>query len=136
MRYFLSGFTLFLLFTLTLSSAIGQKEIYRTNIDADGTQRVEILAGAYFFKPDQIVVKANIPLELKVSKEAGIVPHNFIIKEPEAGFDIKESLSTEPKVIRVTPKKTGKHPFYCDKKLLFFESHRKKGMEGFIEVTE
>ncbi len=136
MRYPVIGFILFLLFILTLSSAIGQKGLYRANIDADGTQRVEIVAGAYFFSPDHIVVKANIPLELKVRKEPGIVPHNFVIKEPEAGFDMNESLSTEPKIIRVTPNKTGKYPFYCDKKFLFFESHRKKGMEGFLEVTE
>lgn len=136
MRYLLTGFTLFLLSVLTLSSAIGQKAAYRANIDADGIQRVEILAGAYFFDPDHIVVKVDTPLELKVRKEPGIVPHNFIIKEPEAGLDISESLSTEPKVIRVTPKKTGKYPFYCDKKFLFFESHRKKGMEGVLEVTE
>lgn len=136
MRYLLTGFTLFLLSVLTLLSAIGQKAAYRANIDADGIKRVEILAGAYFFDPDHIVVKVDTPLELKVRKEPGIVPHNFIIKEPEAGLDISDSLSTEPKVIRVTPKKTGKYPFYCDKKFLFFESHRKKGMEGFIEVTE
>jgi len=59
-----------------------------------------------------------------------------VIKEPEAGIDINESLSSEPKVIRFTPKKVGKYPFYCDKKLLFFEGHRKKGMEGIIEVAE
>ena len=59
-----------------------------------------------------------------------------MIKEPEAGIDINETLSTEPKTIKFVPKKNGKYPFYCDKKLLFFKSHRERGMEGVIEVTD
>jgi hypothetical protein len=30
----------------------------------------------------------------------------------------------------------GIYPFYCSRKLLFFESHREKGMEGTLEVVE
>jgi plastocyanin len=51
-------------------------------------------------------------------------------------WNIDEQISTEPKIIKFTPTKTGKFPFYCDKKLLFFKSHRERGMEGIIEVTE
>lgn len=99
-------------------------------------QRIDILAGSYFFKPDHIVVRVNIPVELSVSREWGIVPHTIEIHEPGLGLDIKESLSTEPKVIRFTPRKTGSYDFYCGNKLLFFESHREKGMKGVIEVVE
>lgn len=35
-----------------------------------------------------------------------------------------------------TTTKPGKYPFYCDKKLLFMDSHREKGMEGILEVVE
>ncbi|MCL4458112.1 MAG: hypothetical protein M1147_13095, partial [Nitrospirae bacterium] len=59
-----------------------------------------------------------------------------LINAPEAGIEVKEDLSKEPKVVKFTPKKTGKYPFYCDKKLLFFKSHRERGMEGVIEVIE
>ncbi len=113
-----------------------EEKIYRAVIDKDGVQRVDIVGGSYFFTPNHIFVKVNVPVELKVRKGPGIVPHNFVIKAPDAGMDIDESLGTEPKTIRFTPTKTGKYPFYCSKKLLFFESHREKGMEGTLEVTE
>jgi len=112
------------------------QEAYKAAVDADGVQRVEISGGEYFFRPSHIIVKKDVPVELKVKKESGIIPHNFIISAPEAGMDIKESMSSEPKIIRFTPTKSGKYPFYCDKKLPFAKGHRAKGMEGSIEVTE
>lgn len=136
MRHILRGSILFILVTFLVSTAMAEKNVYKAGIDSDGVQRVEILAGKYFFKPDHIIVKANAPIELKVRKEAGIVPHSFVIKEPETGIEVNESLSTEPKVITLTPKKAGKYPFYCGQKLLFFKSHREGGMEGVLEVTE
>ena len=36
--------------------------------------------------------------------------------------------------VRFTPTKAGVFAFYCDKKLLFFKSHREKGMEGVLKV--
>lgn len=136
MRYFLKSLGLVFLVITLVSDVRGDKTAYKATIDNDGIQRVDILAGSYFFKPEHIVVKINIPVELRVKKEAGIVPHTFVIKEPEAGIKANDSLSTEPKVIRFTPKKVGRYPFYCGKKLLFFKSHREDGMEGTLEVTE
>lgn len=137
MKYFLRSSILIIIFGIfPASDSMGENISYKAGIDSDGVQRIEVLAGGYFFNPDHIIVSVNIPVELKIKKEAGIVPHAFVIKEPEAGIDINESLSSKPKVIRLTPKKVGKYPFYCDKKLLFFEGHRKKGMEGILEVTE
>jgi len=119
-----------------IASAREAKKTVTATIDADGVQRVEILGGGYFFDPDHVIVKVNVPVELKVRKESGIVPHDFVIKAPEAGIEVEESLSTEPKTIRFTPTRTGIYPMYCSKKLLFFESHREKGMEGELEVVE
>ena len=113
-----------------------EKKVYKATIDADGVQRVDVLSGGYFFDPNYIIVKVNVPVELNIKKEQSIVPHNIIIKDTEGGIDIKESVSSVPKVIKFTPKKVGKYPFYCDKKFLFFKSHREKGMEGSLEVTE
>ncbi len=101
----------------------------------DGVQRVEIVGGSYFFKPNHIVVKVNIPVELKVSKESGLVPHNIVAKSPEAGIVFDESLSKTPKIIKFTPTKAGKYPMYCSKKAPFSKTHREKGMEGVIEVV-
>lgn len=126
---------------LVLPAARGEQKhvdekVYRAVIDNDGVQRVKLLGGSYFFDPNHIIVKVNVPVEIQVRKEAGIVPHDIVMKSPDAGMDFKESLETEPKTIRFTPSRIGRYPFYCDKKLLFFESHRKKGMEGIIEVVE
>ena len=113
-----------------------QEKTVRAVIDKDGVQRVEIMGGSYYFSPNHIIVRVNIPVELKVRKESGIVPHNIVIKAPEAGIDVDESMDSDlPKVIRFTPTKPGNYPFFCNKKLLFFESHREKGMEGLLEVT-
>jgi len=38
--------------------------------------------------------------------------------------------------MRFTPRKTGEFTFYCTKKLLFFESHKDKGMVGTLEVRD
>jgi plastocyanin domain-containing protein len=119
-----------------IAGAQEQKNVFRATVDSDGIQKVKILAGSYFFNPDYIVVKINIPVELTISKEPGMTPHSFVIKEPDAGIEIDESLGTEPKTVKFTPKKVGKYQFYCSKKLLFFKSHREQGMEGIIEVVE
>lgn len=134
MKYLVS--VLFLLFAL---NAYGdQKEEKRkvAEIGADGIQRVEVTGGDYYYDPDYIVVKANVPVELTVKKESGIVPHNIIIKAPEAGIDFSEGMSTKPKVIRFTPTKAGKYPFECDKRFLFFKDHKDRGMKGTLEVEE
>ncbi len=104
----------------------------------DGVQRVEIIGGSYFFKPSRIIVKTGTPVELKIKKERGITPHNFVLESAgEGGKDIGVSLkSTEARVVRFTPHTPGTFKFYCDKKLLFFKSHRKKGMEGTLEVID
>ncbi len=139
MRAIVYGIISFLTMSLILTG-VGlaeekEKKTYTAVVDKDGVQRVNILAGSYFFDPNYIIVKVNAPVELTVKKEAG-KPHSLVIKAPDAGMDVNESLSTEPKVIRFTPTKTGKYPFYCDKKFLFFKSHRDSGMEGTIEVVE
>lgn len=117
-------------------SVTGAGEIVKAVVDNDGVQRVDILGGSYFFKPDYIIVKVNVPVELKVKKEHGYVPHDFIIDAPEAGISVNESLKEEPKVVRFTPTKVGKYPFYCGKKFLVWHKHRDKGMKGTLEVTE
>jgi len=113
-----------------------EEKLSTATIDKDGVQRVEIVGGGYFFNPNHIIVKVNVPVELKVRKEGGIVPHDIVMKAYEAGIDFSVSLSKETQVVRFTPTKTGSYPFYCSKKLLFFESHREKGMEGTLEVVE
>lgn len=113
-----------------------QTETLRAVTDADGRQRVRLLGGSYFFRPSRVIVKVNVPVELSASLEPGIVPHTLVIDAPEAGIAIDASLGTDAKTFVFTPTLVGEHPFYCRNKLLFFKSHREKGMEGVLEVVE
>jgi len=118
------------LMPLLVSSAEENALVAETN----GVQRVEITAGSYFFKPEHIIVKAGVPVELAIRNESRLVPHNFVMKSPEAGMEFSEKLSDSLTIVRFTPSLPGKYTFYCDKKLLFFKSHRDRGMEGVIQV--
>jgi plastocyanin domain-containing protein len=104
-------------------------------VGADGVQHVTVTGGNYYFDPSRIVVKANVPVELSLRKESGLVPHEFVLSAPDAGIVISESLSTEPKVVVFTPTLPGEYPYYCGKKLLFFPSHKEQGMSGVLEVV-
>lgn len=117
-------------------SAPTNEESYQSTIAANGVQQVHIEGGSYFFKPNHVIVKVNVPVELMVKVESGLVPHNFVILAPDAGIAVEESLSSDVKTIRFTPKSVGKYPFYCSYGLPFVKSHREKGMEGLIEVVE
>lgn len=112
-----------------------EKRVVAT-LDPDGVQRVEVTGDTYYFDPNVIVVKVNVPVELKVKKAGGIAPHNIVIKAPDAGINVEESLSTEPKNIQFTPTKVGKYSFECTKRFLFFKSHKDRGMHGMLEVVE
>jgi plastocyanin domain-containing protein len=102
----------------------------------DGVQRAEIVGASYYFDPDVIVVKINVPVELKVKRAGGITPHSIALKSPEAGIEFSVSLGKTPKTVKFTPTKIGKYPFWCTKRFLFLKSHKAHGMMGFIEVVE
>lgn len=105
-------------------------------VGEDGVQRVEVVGGEYYFAPNHIVVRVNKPVELLVRKSGGFIPHNIIVKAPDAGIDFNVGMPDEFRPIRFTPTKTGKYEMYCDKSFLWFETHREKGMKGTIEVVE
>lgn len=113
-----------------------QHQTYLATVDEDGVQRVQIVGGGYFFKPDHIIVKINTPVELTLRKEQGMVPHTFVIDAPGSGITIDEKLGSEAKTISFTPTVTGGFPFYCRNRLLFFKSHKDKGMKGILEVVQ
>ncbi|GAB7027565.1 cupredoxin domain-containing protein [Geotalea toluenoxydans] len=116
-------------------NAHGEEKAFRAVPDNDGVQRVDVVGGSYFFTPKHIVVKADLPVELKVRKEPGAVPHTIVLRAPDAGIDFAMELDKEPKTVKFTPTKVGRYQFFCDKKLPFLESHREKGMFGILEVV-
>jgi hypothetical protein len=39
--------------------------------------------GSYFFKPNHIMVRVNVPIEVSVSVDSGLIPHSFVMHAPE-----------------------------------------------------
>ncbi len=119
-----------------VARALGPDLVIQAVVAEDGVQHVRIVGGSYFFKPNRVVVKVGVPVELTLSREDGLIPHVFVIHAPESGINVDQSLSTAPQTIRFTPTALGRYPFYCKNRLLFFKSHREEGMEGILEVVE
>ncbi len=104
-------------------------------VGPDGVQRMEITVDSYSFTPNRLIVKENIPVELILKSISWIVPHNFVLKSPEAGLDIEQEIPAGGTVsVRFTPTGTGAFKFACTKRLLFFRSHEDHGMVGTLEV--
>ncbi len=136
MKLFGYGFLLLVVFSGIVFAQERQQKIFTATVDQDGVQRISMTGGEYFFEPNHIIVKVNMPVELSVKKTSGFVPHNIIIDAPEAGIEVNQNIGKDPVIIKFTPQKTGRYPFYCDKRFLFFKDHRARGMEGVIEVIE
>ena len=66
---------------------------YVATISNDGVQRVSIIGGDYYFDPNLIVVKVNVPVEFSVRKAKGLIPHNILIDSPEANIDFDEKMN-------------------------------------------
>jgi plastocyanin len=123
-------------FTSARVAAQPGNEPYQATVDSDGVQHVNILAGDYFFRPNHVIVKVNVPVAFVVRVEQGIIPHSLVLKAPKANISIDEDLNQQSQTFTFTPTAPGKYAFYCPKKLLFFKSHREHGMEGILEVVE
>ena len=132
----MAGIGLAFLLLCHSGAAAAEKKAFTAQVNANGVQQVDIVGGSYFFAPNYIIVKVNVPVELSIKKEPGMIPHDFVFKAPEAGIDFQLELKETPQTIRFTPTKTGTYPFTCEKKVLFFESHKEKGMAGTLEVRE
>jgi plastocyanin domain-containing protein len=104
-------------------------------VSQDNVQRLEITVDSYSFTPSRFVVKQNIPVELIFKSISWIVPHNFVLKSPEAGLTIDQEIETGgTTIVRFTPTRIGEFKFSCTKKLLFFPSHENQGMVGTLVV--
>jgi plastocyanin len=101
----------------------------------DGVQRLTIEVDSYRYTPGHIIVQAGKPVELTLISKSGITPHDFVIDDPAFGQKIDVDVSGgETEIGTFTPTTAGSFVFYCSKDPPFLASHRKKGMEGKIEV--
>ena len=101
------------------------------------TRIIDVELGSYFIKPEKISVKVGEPVTLKLTNSASVVPHDLKIVAPEAGIDVKVDVAAgKTASVSFTPTKAGTYEMICDKKLMFFASHKDKGMHGVLEVTQ
>lgn len=135
MKTSITVFAMVFIMVFSVFAAEKEKRTVTATIGADGVQRVDVEGGSYYFDPYHIIVKVGLPVEMKVRKVT-LIPHDIVIDAPEAGINVKENLSKDPKIIKFTPTKTGRYVIYCSKKPPFFKSHRERGMEGVLEVVE
>jgi plastocyanin len=104
--------------------------------DSSATQRIEMDLGDYQFHPKSLSIVAGTSAELIFTNRDSFIPHNFIVKAPEAGMEVNmDAPNGESVTVVLRPTRSGTYTFYCDEQFLFFESHREQGMEGRIEVT-
>jgi plastocyanin len=103
----------------------------------DGVQRATVILDSYSYAPNRLTVQAGKPVELTLTSITMITPHNFILKDQSGNLSVEQDVSAgKTVIITFTPMRPGKFPFYCDKRLWPLPSHRDKGMEGILEVTE
>jgi plastocyanin len=99
------------------------------------SQELSLRLGEYHFGPDTLQVHAGRPVRLTLSNTDTLTPHNFTLKDTDAGLNIDADVSAGRKtVVKFTPVKAGRYVFFRNKKLPFMKSHRERGMEGTLEV--
>lgn len=103
---------------------------------ADPVRTVTITMGDYQYMPETIRVRAGETVKLSFTNTDGITPHNFILKHKNYGLDVDLDVGAgETRSVEITPTTPGRYTYYCDKQLLFFKSHRERGMEGTLIVA-
>ena len=132
----LTGLILFRL-SWTVAAFAAESQGVIVPVSADGVQRMEVTLDSYSFTPNRLIVKENIPVELTLKSVSWLVPHNLVLKSPEAGLRIEEELPPGgTSTIRFTPTRSGEFKFVCTKSFLFFPSHEHLGMVGTLEVRK
>ncbi len=91
--------------------------------------------GDYSFSPNEIEIRAGSTVQLQLTNRDAVVPHNFTLHDDTAGLDIDVNLAAgKARLVEITPLTPGSYKYYCNKKLPFMKSHRKRGMEGTLTV--
>ncbi len=127
---FLAWFILFLPETLLVSAQETTPQLAETV-----PQEKVIDMESYEFKPSELIMVQGQPTTLILRNQSFLVPHNFLLENPRGVRIFEADISSgETQRHVVTLSEPGIYPFYCDKQLLFFPSHREEGMEGRLIV--
>jgi len=81
---------------------------------ADGSaQTLTVTLGDYRYTPARLKVTAGTPVTLILSNIDGVTPHNFTLKNADAGLDLDVNIvAGETKEIKFTPVTQGSYTFY------------------------
>lgn len=106
-----------------------------SQIVAANPQEMVIDMESYAFSPPELTIERGKPITLILRNQSFLVPHNFLLENPHGVRILEADISSgESQAHVLTLTEPGIYPFYCDKQLLFFPSHREEGMEGRLIV--
>ena len=99
----------------------------------DQVQHVRVTTHSFWFEPNRIVVRKDVPVEIEVKNGAFMVPHSFSCVGKDAGIEVHEKPGVffGTRHARFTPTRTGEYPFHCG-----VDGHAKKGMAGVLVVVD
>jgi len=126
---FLAGLV-FLLVLFDWGNLVSAQEGHQ-EVKAAESEKIVIDMESYVFTPTEVTVVNGRPLTIILRNQSFLVPHNFILDDPHGVRLLDADISSgESQTHVVTLNEPGIYPFYCDKQLLFFPTHREEGMEG------
>jgi len=103
--------------------------------EASNSREIVIDMESYEFTPSEVTIEAGKAITLILNNQSFLVPHNFLMENPHGVRVLEADISSgESQTHTLTLSEPGIYPFYCDKQLLFFPTHREEGMEGRLIV--
>ena len=130
---FLSVLALTVIFSGQTALALSQELSAQSDVSTSG--EIVIDMESYVFSPSEISVAVGTPLKLLQRNQSFLVPHNFLLDDPNGVRILDVDISSgENQSHTLTLTEPGIYPFYCDKQLFFFPTHREEGMEGRLIV--
>lgn len=116
-----------------LGTVLSQELLPQSEVSA--SREIVINMESYVFTPSEVTIDVGKPIALILNNQSFLVPHNFLLKNPHGVRVLEADISSgESQTHTLTLTEPGIYPFYCDKQLLFFPTHREEGMEGRLIV--
>ena len=116
-----------------LGTVLSQELLPQSEVSA--SREIVINMESYVFTPSEVTIDVGKPITLILNNQSFLVPHNFLIENPHGVRVLEADISSgESQTHTLTLTEPGIYPFYCDKQLLFFPTHREEGMEGRLIV--
>lgn len=124
-----------LLLTLWVGTPSALSQELLPKMEVSNSQEIIIDMENYVFTPSEVTIGVDKPITLILRNQSFLVPHNFLMENPHGVRVLEADISSgESQTHTLTFTEPGIYPFYCDKQLLFFPTHREEGMEGRLIV--